>query len=659
MEQNRQYRKIYIEESDELLQEMNKALLTLEKDSQDSNALNAIFRAAHTLKSMSASMGYLPISDLAHKMEDLLDRLRKREIDVSDNTVDVLFKSFDLLERMVRLVAEDKKRECDISPTIAALDKIIGDTVIRPIKEDKVSKDLSLNVFIKKALVRTKKEGYKAFHIKVKLEKACVLKSVRVFMVFRNLHSIGEVIKSIPDSQAIEEERFDQTFGCVFVTKEGEGNIKKRVLEVLEIKEVKIKEIQIDSSWEKEIPLDDIQDIKEEQTNTSGHMRKIQSVRIDVSRLNKLMNLVEELAVGKLRLFEVASRFPDPELKNILEQFNRLTDDLQTEVMQARLVPVAHIFDRFPRLVRDLAKKQQKQIRFEVIGGNIELDRTILDEIGDPLIHILRNAIDHGIESLSERRKNGKPEEGSIVLSARREKSHVFIDVSDDGQGMDVKEIRDAAIRKKIITKEEAESMRDEEIFLLAAHPGFTTNKEVTEISGRGVGLDVARDKAIDLGGGLLIKSDIGKGTRVSMRLPVTTAVIQALLVLIRDKVFAIPISSIVEIIVVDKASIKKVKRQETILHRDKVIPIARPKRVLKTLKDRDDTQDNISDKQSIVIVEYNAKQFGIVVDRLVSQQDIVIKQLTKELKGIRGFSGATILGDGSVALVMDVATLI
>ncbi|MBU1922598.1 chemotaxis protein CheA [Patescibacteria group bacterium] len=675
MSEQDQYKKLFIQESDELLQDMNKNLLILEKEPENTDSLNAIFRSAHTLKGMCASMGYTKIVELAHKMENVLEQLRRSAIDISDKVVDLLFKSFDSLESMVGAVQEDRQFSGDIQPLLISLDNIMIKTP--QIKEEKITDGLSLNVFEKNTLARVKKEGYSCYHIKVTLDKNCVLKSVRAFMVFRNLHTIGEVVKSIPAVRDLEEEKFEQGFDCIFITREEKGNVKRKVLEVLDIENVEVKEMPIQSSWEKERPEKPfITDHAEDAPLSSGeHMRRIRSVRVDINRLDKLMNLVEELAISKLRLTEISSESESIDLKGIIEEFSRLTDELQTEVMQARLVPVSQVFDRFPRLVRDLARKENKQVKFEIVGGDIELDRTILDEIGDPLIHLLRNAIDHGIEAPDERKKKGKPEEGSIILSAKRERGHVFIDVKDDGKGIDIGQIKKIALKRKMITEEEISSMSNEEILFLAARPGISTKKEVTDLSGRGVGLDAAREKTKCLGGGISIESEADKGCRIILRLPLTTVVLQALLVKVLDRVFAIPMSSIVEIIVIRESDIKKVERQETILHRDRVIPVARLEKlfsrtaysVQRTAKEegafeeKRNTHDAVRrmSKLNIVIVEFSTKQFGIVVEGLIGQQDIVIKQLTKELKGIRGFAGATILGDGSVALVLDVATLV
>jgi len=576
------------------LQQMNKSLLIFEKEPKSEEAINSIFRSAHTLKSMSASMGYYPVSDLSHKMEDVLDQLRSGTIAASGKVVDVLFKAFDSLEYMISLIQEEKKIDKDITPLMAVLDNIM---VKGPeIKEEKTRGKLSLNAFEKKTLARVKREGFSCHEIRIQLDKNCVLKSVRAFMVFRNLHEVGEVIKSMPDSQTLEEERFGDTFGCVFITKEKKTAVEKKVVEVLDVSKVTIREIAIPKSWEKEPIQKDISLPVEEPIYTepaSGEgVRKIQSVRVDIARLDKLMNLVEELAINKLRLGAISLKIGNIDLKAIVEELNRLTDELQTEVMQARLVPVGQIFERFPRLVRDLAKREGKKVSLEVAGADIELDRTVLDEIGDPLIHILRNAVDHGIEAPQRRKGAGKDEEGKVMLLARREKSHVFIEVEDNGSGMDIEKIKEAALRRGIVSKKSLAAMGEEEILLLTAQPGFSTSQHVTDVSGRGVGLDVAKEKTEALGGSLTIETKHGVGTKIAMRLPITTAVVQALMVDIMGKAFALPVSSVIEITTARPRDIKRIEKSETIMHRDTVLPVMRLDKLFKTIGHRPKTED-------------------------------------------------------------------
>lgn len=378
------------------------------------------------------------------------------------------------------------------------------------------------------------------------------------------------------------------------------------------------------------------------------------------------MNLVEELAINKLRLSDVAARYDDSDLHNIIESFGRLTDDLQSEVMKSRLVPVGQIFDRFPRLVRDLSQRQGKVVRFEMIGSDIELDRTVLDEIGDPIIHLIRNAVDHGIALPEDSGDRGKAKEGRVMLSAIREKNHVIISVSDDGDGMDEQSIKRKAIEKGLIGEEQSAHMSSEELFLVTAMPGFSTSESVTDVSGRGVGLDVVKEKTERLGGSLKIESIKGSGTKISMRLPITTAVVRALLVGVESRVFAVPVSAINEIVVINDGDVNMFENVETIFHHDRVIPLIRLGRhfsICAGTAPEDAIEDDAKFKKrgriNALVLEDGDRHFALTVDKLMKQQDIVIKQFTRELKGVRGFAGATILGDGSVALVLDISSFI
>lgn len=656
-----EYKKLFFQEADDFLQQMNKNLLVLEKDAKNIKAIDAIFRAAHTLKSMSASMGYEFVADLSHKMEDLLAAIRTGSVVVSEEIVDCLFSSFDHLDKMIQGISEGKKPS---APPPSLEKKLITfSQTIAAIPEERVSKDLTLTRFEKHSLFSAGEDGKTAYLLKVLLEENCALKSARAFMLFRHLHALGEVLKAVPQMSEIEKEKFDREFSCVLVTDQPEFVVQNSAMELLEIEAVEVKRIEILSEWGK-TTFDEIVEEEEDASLSQEVLRTIQTVRVDVKTLDKLMNLVEELAITKLRLFDLTEELKHPELNSVFEVLHRITEDLQTEVMKSRLVPVSQVFDRFPRLVRDLAKKQDKKVSFRIEGGDIELDRTVLDKVGDCIVHLLKNAVDHGIEGKAQRTENNKKETAQLTLLARREKSHVYICVKDDGRGMDKEAIKKAALLKGMATADDLNKMSDDDIFLLTAKAGFSTKETVTEVSGRGVGLDVVKEAAENIGGHVLIESQKNVGTQVTLRLPLTTAVVKALLVSVYDRVFALPISNIVEIVIKKTEEIKTIDGQESIQHRDKILPIIRLEKTLLLLAEKDNQKiiddDAGSDKQHIVvIVEFGSKSFGVVVQKLINQQDIVIKQLTKELKGVKGFAGATILGDGSVALVLDVATLV
>ncbi len=449
--------------------------------------------------------------------------------------------------------------------------------------------------------------------------------------------------------------------GAFFITREPSKSVKDRVADILEIAEVAVSEIPVEDDWydyddsSSQLPVEDARKKTGQQTE---QIKKISSVRVDVQRLDRLMNLVEELAIAKLRIGEIADRLGEAELKASIDPLNRLADELQNEIMQARLVPVAQIFDRFPRIVRDLAMKESKKIRFEMIGGDIELDRAVLDEIADPLIHLIRNAVDHGITKPEERKRNKKAEEGRVMLSAVREKNHVVISVSDDGEGVDISAVKMRAIENGLATEAQFSQMSENEILMIIALPGFSTARSVSEISGRGVGMDVVKNKTEMLGGTILIESKAHLGTKISMKIPITTAVVKSLIVGVEERFFAFPISSVVEIAPVTGLSIRSIENAETIVHRGEVIPLMRINEILSAKLPGADAPYEKASKGYALIVDDGERKYAAMVDRLLNQQDIVIKQLSKEFKGIRGIAGATILGSGSIALVVDVVTL-
>ena len=665
MSKQEQYKKIYIQESEELLSIMNKGLLDLEQNPMDKSSLNELFRAAHTLKSMSATMEYKSIAIVSHKMEDVLDIIRSGKISISSGVVNVLFSSFDALETMNNQVIKDGEIEFDAQKIIKKLSEL--SKIDSELKEEKVGEELLLNKFDKKTLARVKKDQYNCFYIKIKLEKGSQLKSVRVFMVIRNLHKIGEVIKSYPDVNSINEESFDQEFGLIFITKEKRDAVINSAFEVLEVEDVKVENVPVEDSWiDDSSTLDEDNQERPDFIKSAGHTQNINSIRVDVKSLDKMMNLVEELSITKLKLFNIGKRQNDSALNAVIDEFSRLTDEFQEEIMQARLVPVGYVFDRYPRLVRDIAKKQGKEIKFEIEGSEVKMDRSVLDEIGEPIVHLLRNAVDHAIEEPSLRVSKGKPKFGKIILKSRRVKDSVVFEVADDGVGMDADAIGKKALKQKLVSKDDLSKMTKSEVLMLSMLPGLSTKKEVSEISGRGVGLDVVKEKAESLGGFVSIKTEINKGSTILMSLPVTASLIKALLVDVENRIYAIPISNISEIISLDKEKIKVINHQESITHREHVLPIVRLSKMFDSIPS-DVTQNTSSSiqsenkmcKENLVVIENEQAKFGVIVNRLVAQQDIVIKQLGRKLKGVKGFSGATILGDGKVALVLDMSSII
>ena len=529
------YKELFINESREHLQCISINLLTLEKEPENTNALNETFRSVHTLKGMAATMGCPDMEELSHEMENVLDVLRKGgKIEKGTETVDVLLECLCGLETFVEDVASGKMVERDFTALYKKLDYILPE----------------------------KKGG------------------------------------------------------------------------------VEVSTVRAEEKRERE---------------EAGREEKVgPTIRLSIEKIQALQNLVEELSIAKMRLLQIASKHASPELNEITATTHRLTSELLDRVMEMRMFPVAYIFDRFPRTVRDLSMKTGKEVDFIVSGKEIELDRLVLDEINDAVMHLLRNAVDHGIEKPGDRKKAGKKDTGKVILSARREGNYVVISVEDDGRGMDVEEIKKIAVERKIITREEASRMSDGDVYELLGAPGLSTTKKITDVSGRGVGFDVVKSKIKSLGGSVRISSEEGRGTNVELRLPLTTAIIQSLLVGVEKEKYAIPLDSVREIIAVGEKDLKSVKGKEIFAYREQVLPLLRLKNIFDVPRNKD--KDRIG---PVVVVERDEKLFGIMVDTLLGRQETVVKPLGGMLKGRKEFAGATILGDGSVAFILDVCGLV
>ncbi len=623
------YMKAFIAEAQEQLQDMNSALLELEKDPGRRDLIDELFRHAHTIKGGAATMGYEDISSLAHEMENLMDRLRSRNIKPDSFVEDILFETLDLLEMLVNGVARKEKREIDIAPLIDRLKAIsLAKSSLKPgmAKEGPAPAEPKKDVLIKREY---------NIQIKIRLKDDCLFKSIRAFMVLKKLAEIGEITNTAPEARDLEDEKFDKSFTIFFATEENEEKIRKAVESVAEIDSVDISSIS-------------------RPVIKAPSLSKAQSVRVDIGRLDKLMNLVGELVIDKIRLIRIGSIHEIPELNDTIAHLDRLISDIQDEMMQARLVPVNLIFNRFPRMVRDLGRKENKKIDFIVEGTEIEIDRTILDKISDPLIHLLRNAVDHGIESAAEREKAGKSETGLIRLTAGREKEHVVIEVSDDGRGINPDLILDIAVEKGIITPEEGVKLNDKEKLMLICAPGLSTYKEATDVSGRGVGMDVVKTTMESISGMVTIDSKKGVGTKFTLKLPLTMAIVRGLLVKVQQETFVVPMSNVREIVSVKPEDVKTIKGEEVISLRGEVVPLIRLAEALEL-----NLNEDPGSKFNALVVEIGRKPAGLVVDSLLGQQEIVIKSLDGYLKGAKGYAGATILGDGKVAFILDVPSLV
>lgn len=670
-----QYMNMFLEESMDNLQTLNESLLDLEQDPTDVDKLNEIFRVAHTIKGMAATMGFSDIAELTHKMEDVLSKFREGELKVTQEVVTVLFDCLDTLEKMVTNVEEGIEEPVDIEPIMESLNSIAHSTnnAASEINAEEITASeevkeslIQLNEYDISVIKQAQEKGFNAIEIKISLSEDTLLKSARAFLIVKDLEEIGEIVKSIPETESIENEDFDLQLSFLLVTHSTEEEVKNLVEGISEVRGVEIQTVDFTN----EAPVEDKKEENEETVKPKniveekkpaakkpakktvakkeGHKKAHQSVRVDLERIDKLMNMVSELVIYRTRLEQIVLNYKSPELSETLEQVGRTTTDLQDLVMKIRMLPLDTVFNRFPRMIRDVSVELNKEINFIIEGADTELDRTVIDEIGEPLIHLLRNAADHGIESKEERIAAGKDVVGTVKLIAYQEGTKALIKVIDDGAGINVEKVRAKAEKVGINT----EGLSENEIKNLIFAQGFSTNEVVTDISGRGVGMDVVKTKIASLGGTVDLISEEGKGSTFIIQLPLTLQIIQALLVNIGEETLAISLGFIDRVIDYKEENIKRTNGKEVIIYRDSVIPLVR-------LNERLDIQADDSEKKFVIIVNVGDKTVGLLVDSLLGQQEIVIKPLGKTLKSLKEYIGATILGNGLVTLILDVGALI
>lgn len=675
-----QYLDIFIDETKEHLQNLNEQILVLEKEPENEATINEIFRAAHSLKGMAGTMGYKRMQRLTHDMENVFSEIRNGKMKASDDLVDVLFRGLDALESYLANIQStaDEGTE-DNEDIISVLNEILkGATAkqeetpqqqpvqaaVATVVEGKY-KQLELAEHERHVVAEAYNEGESVFGMTVYIQEACILKSARAFLVFKALEEQGTIIKSQPSVQDIEDEKFDFDFSLIFITKLSLEEVKARVLNVSEIKDVVIEaieqpveepakvEVEVEKPEEKKASV-----AKKEQKQQASKPVVNRSVRVDIEKLDVLMNLVSELIIAKNGLVSINSTdSSDKTAGNFNEQIEyleRVTTSLHESVMKVRMVPIESVVNRFPRMIRDLSKKLDKPMELVMSGEETELDRTVIDEIGDPLMHLLRNSADHGLEHVEERKKLGKNPKGTIFLNAYQDGNNVVIEVGDDGGGINVDKVRDKAINRGAITEEQAETMTEKDFIDLLFLPSFSTADQISDVSGRGVGLDVVKTKIESLGGDIECRTKRGEGSTFIIRLPLTLAIIQALMVEVGVEKYAIPLGCIQTIEDVPFEEIKTVNGQEVINLRGIILPIIRLEEAL-------DVTPLEEEKTSytVVIVSKGDRYAGLVVDSLIGQQEIVIKPIGKYMETSKIIGGATILGDGEVALILDANTLV
>ena len=679
-----QYMDMFLDESHEHLQSLNEGLLRLEENMEEIGAVNDIFRNAHTLKGMSATMGFAKIAELTHEMEDVLDLVRKEQLKLNEDIMDTLFKCLDSLEQMVDSVGNGEAEDVvDVSDLVAKLSSISKGTPAPAAAAPAAASasapaaggagagtDLDLDEIDLDVMKKAKEAGMHMFHVKVTLMETCVLKAARSVMVMHALDEVGDVIKSIPPAEDLEQEKFERSFDVVVATGADAQAVQNAVDSVSEIEDVLVELLDPDKLGKSEAPAPAATPAAAAPAATAAapaakkeaakpaaapakKQHQSQSVRVDIEKLDTLMNLMGELVINKVRLEQIGQTHRLSDLMETLEQMDRVTGDLQNIVMKVRMVPVSAVFNRFPRMVRDVSKELGKEINLTIEGEETELDRTVIDEIGDPIMHLLRNSLDHGVESPDAREAKGKSRTGEVGLIARHEGNNVVIMITDDGAGIDANKIRRKAVEKGMVTQSEADSLDDADAVRLIFLPGFSTAEQITDISGRGVGMDVVRSKIEALSGHVDVETHIDEGSVFKIKLPLTLAIIQAMLVRVQEEMYAIPLTSIDSTINIEPSDIQTVQNKEVIVLRGEIIPIIRMEEALQVPHKKD------SDEHFVVVVHAGEAKAGIVVDNLIGQQEIVIKTLGNLFAGLKLFGGATVLGDGRVALILDVATMI
>lgn len=698
-----QYLEIFIDESSEHIQTLSDCIMTLEQEPDNKDTINEVFRAAHSLKGMAGTMGFKRMQHLTHDMENVFQEVRSDKIKVDSAMIDLLFKCLDAIDKYVENIKQtsDEGTE-DNELIIKELNDFIaranGESVeaqtepeekkeapaVQSADGDEKYSSIELTDSEKKAVDAAIAEGKKIYGFTVYVQQECLLKAARAFLVFRAVEDFSDIVVYRPSSQDIEDEKFELDFSFLVSSAEDIEKIKKAAENVSEVDKVicgELTSFKVEGE-EPVAPAETVATPAKEETAAAetkpaaaqpakkpenkaaapakkagaGKPATSRTVRVDIEKLDLLMNQVSELIIAKNSLVSISStdgKDNSQSLHDQIEYLERITTNLHESVMKVRMVPIESVTQKYPRMIRDLSRTLNKKMNLVITGEDTELDRTVVDQIGDPLQHLLRNSADHGLESNELRLERGKPEVGTIFLNAYQEGNNVVIKVGDDGNGIDTQAVKAKAVERGLVSAEQAENMSQKEIVNFLFMPGFSMSKKITDISGRGVGLDVVKSGIEQLGGDVEVATELGKGTTFTVRLPLTLAIIQALMVEIRDEKYAIALGSISNIEDISVDDIKYVQAKEVIHLRGSVIPIIRLDKML-DIEPKEEDPDHLT----VVIVQKGDSQAGLVVDNLIGQQEIVIKSLGKYINGNKLISGATILGDGEVALILDVNTL-
>ena len=698
-----QYLEIFIDESSEHIQTLSDCIMTLEQEPENKDTINEIFRAAHSLKGMAGTMGFKRMQHLTHDMENVFQEVRSDKIKVDSSMIDLLFKCLDAIDSYVENIKASSDEGTDDNEVIIKelndfIAKANGQAVAEEAFEPEAAKPeeketdaadaagslkkIELTDAEKKLVDDAISSGLKIYGVTVTVQSDCLLKAARAFLVFRAVEELGQIVVYRPSSQDIEDEKFELEFSFYVASGESFETIQHAAANVSEIEKVEggeVTEFHVEGEEPAEEPKPAEVSVKEEpkkETETKApetkpaakteekkpavHAKKpatSRTVRVDIEKLDMLMNQVSELIIAKNSLVSISGSDGNNEnaqsFHEQIEYLERITTNLHESVMKVRMVPIESVTQKYPRMIRDLSRNLNKKMNLVITGEDTELDRTVVDQIGDPLQHLLRNSADHGLESNEVRLERGKPEVGTIFLNAYQEGNNVVIKVGDDGNGIDTEAVKKKAIERGIVSADQAENLSQKDIINFLFMPSFSMAKKITDISGRGVGLDVVKSGIEQLGGDVSVTTELGKGTTFTVRLPLTLAIIQALMVEIRNEKYAIALGSISNIEDIPVNEIKYVQAKEVIHLRGSVIPIVRLDKLLDI-----EPKEKEPDHLTVVIVQKGDQQAGLVVDNLIGQQEIVIKSLGKYINGNKLISGATILGDGDVALILDVNTL-
>lgn len=678
-----QYIDLFLQEGEEQVEILEQELLKLEAEPTDER-MQTIFRAAHTLKGSSRAMGFSKFAELTHEMENVLDQLRNHTLAVDTHIANSLLGCIDRLADMMESIRNGEGDNADCDSLVKTLQGILSNTGPaevdqaggHPMQTGEGGLPFATQIAedIHSQLELAKEEG-PVYHVQFRLAQDCVMKFVRAFMAVSVAQEDGEILACQPSQDQLEEEAFEQDFELVFSSSGELEKLQEKFAAIGEVEafafghwgELQPNPADVIKVVEGGVQAQTVSERTTESTPSSSapvsspaiprKSESSQTVRVDVARLDNLMNLVGELVIDRTRIAQIGNdlsqKYSDRQIEDFAEtvsHIGRITSDLQDQIMKARMLPIETVFNRFPRVVRDLAQKLGKEVRLDLVGGETELDRSVIEVIGDPLLHILRNSIDHGIEMPEDRIASGKPAQGTVTVSAKHQENHIVIEIVDDGKGINFERVKEKAIGAGLTTAEAAAKMSDKEILQFIFHSGLSTAAEVSEVSGRGVGMDIVRSNIQKLGGLIDLDSTQGKGTRFGLRLPLTLAIIRGLLVKVAETVFVLPLGSVVETLLISQGEIQKINQREVVVIRGTTTPLVRMSQVFGI-----DVEQTTSSDSYVVIVGLAEKRMGLVVDRLVGEQEVVIKSLSRFCGDVPGVSGATILGDGNVALIADI----